>query len=251
MSHLPGSSMLVDGTLVKIHNRTQSVWRQTQHSTCLHLIIAYLEFDVRKCCSRDFVFVLIGLIPKYWSTRTKGDMSVSCFFNHLKKCTGSNKSSLTHWVVNTAKYQTHNFCLRFYFSTQMWIHLRYTRSKQNQLSLVRSSVSFMAVAQFRGYFKTPPHVAFLAAEPQRVTPGHLWNPLWSSFSSADVMRTDSLGRINGGLTTRHCFKWYWSKFTLILLIKAKNNTEQSHDLKERLDKRLGGRFWSQSSPLML
>ncbi len=48
--------------------------------------------------------------------------------------------------------------------------------------------------------------------------------------------------INGGLTTRHCVQWYWSKFTLILLIKGKNNTEQIHDLKGRRDKRFDKDF---------
>lgn len=54
------------------------------------------------------------------------------------------------------------------------------------------------------------------------------------------------GEINRGSTTSHCFKWYWSKFTLILLIKAKNNTEQIHDLKE-----LDEGFWSCNSLLIL
>lgn len=53
------------------------------------------------------------------------------------------------------------------------------------------------------------------------------------FSPADLIQSDRLWGINGGLTTSHCVQWYWSKFILILFIKGKNNTVQIHNLKEK------------------
>lgn len=80
----------------------------------------------------------------------------------------------------------------------------------------------------------------------------VWLQATSKIHSGQVFtsRCDPVwqfGGINGRLTTRHCVQWYWSKFTLILLIKAKNNTDQITNLKEKLDKRLDKRFWSWNS----